>query len=247
MSRLSVKKIKMIVHLKRISFAILLVGSGVAYGQTAKEALKEMNKRYGMLSSYQMNVQVAVKTSTGSVISSYKGKSAKQGEQFYTEIMGKKMLVNAKYMIAVDEAQKIIVFGVKPKDQKADPNSDPMAMVDELFANSKEEIKFYKNTDTYFYVRVVMKDHPLYKHADLKIRKSDYALLNFDYQVKAGTELSYQRIEVRYTDVKLNKALGKNFFSEKQFVNVSGQKVSPVSKYSGYEVIDQRKQTYEAN
>lgn len=224
----------------------LLLTPLMMVGQTAKEVVKEMNKTYASLSGFQMEVKMVVKDANGAVVSSYRGESAKNGASFYSEIMGKKMLVNNNYMVSVDESQKLIVVGEKPKEQATQQN-DPSAMIDQLFEQSKQVMSFYKKADDRYYIRVEMKDDPLYEHVDLVVRKKDHALLHFAYQVKSDSEVSYERIEIDYSNVQLNPGAGKSKFSEKQFVTVSAKKVTPVSKYKDYQIIDQRQQAYEVD
>ncbi len=230
-----------IIKVQSIVFAMLLLGTNV-FSQSALEVVKQMNKSYASFSSYQMEVKMNVRSKDGASVMSYTGKALKQGTSMYTEIMNRKILVNDRYMVAVDQTQGLIVFGEKPKDQTQQSQSDPTAMIEQLFENTKEQMEFEGNDKQFYRVKVVLEDHPTYAHAELKIRKSDYALVSFAYQVKKGVEIGYHRLEVRYDNIKLNQKLSSKLFSEKQFVSVSEKKVTPTKAYSKYKVIDQRQE-----
>jgi len=230
--------------LKFVFSLIALFLVGFANCQTAKEVVKSLNKTYGAAKSYQMSVQVNI-ISGGKVIHGYRGESAKSGNRSFTNIMNRDLITNERCMVSVDHSGKTIVYAPFKKGQLANQTMNPIEMMDSLFQSKDIELSYYKAADSYFYVKLQL-DDPLYDYAEMKIRKSDNALVQFNYKAAKNEGITYDRIEVLYQNVKLNGTISSDKFSEKKYLSV-GKTLKPTDKYKEYQVIDQRKATNEIN
>ena len=141
---------------KNITYIIILalmMISGSAISQNAKEILTKLNATYGG-NSYQMNYSVStLKGENNEQVSNYSGVIAKEEGKLYLNTTEELTIVNDKYHVYVNKLEKVIFVNEVPekKDLQA---MDVIGNLDSLL-NSKS-IKLIATDDkfTFFHQRL---------------------------------------------------------------------------------------------
>lgn len=217
-----------------IPFALSLTITAAA--QTAGEIIKKMNGRYATCHSYQMKIDTRLLLGSHTV-QQYTGTVAKSGEQYVSDFMGRTVLLNDQYFLMVDEERRNMVFNQRQKEQRQPPQ-EMLAQLDDLLKHAGDQVAYLQKESDNYQVRITLDDRH-YTHADLSIRKSDYALLQFSYGLQKKTGQLYDRVVITYTDVRLDQPIPSSVFSAEAFVAIVAGKAIPTDKYQHYQFTDQ--------
>lgn len=226
-----------------ILFLFIISSFANAQQTELRSLLLNVSKTYKAAASISMNVQVdyysTEKAAKPDLV--YKGDVKISGSSYYSNFMGRQLVVNKDWMVLVDKNEKTISC-MKPIDRKAagisGPEMKPEALIDSTLKNNSG-MKLLANDAAGNKVVEVKGADPLYKRVVLHIDPATYALKQIDYtynELEAGTAMP--RVTVYYSNVQFNKTIPADTFSEKKYVRRQGKTFQPVAAYAGYQILD---------
>lgn len=229
---------------KTSGIILLLLVAGLSSdlcAQNEKETLRAMYATYSSLSSLQMNVNVQLfaKSSDITPMQQSSGKVYKDGLNYFSEMMGRATLINKNCALIVDNSNRIIMYS-EPEGKAKDQKTDDILPDSVLFGQSK--MKTLSNKDNHHCIEVKYDNDPQYDRIEMTVNTVNHTLEKIVYYFKPmnGRSPLFEKLAISYTSIVINGDISSSVFSEKSFVSVSRNKVTPLGKYATYEVIDQR-------
>lgn len=213
-----------------------------------RSLLLNVSKTYKTATSISMNVQMDYyseeKSARPDIV--YKGEVKIAGANYYSNFMGRQLMVNKDWMVLVDKNEKTISC-MKPIDKQAagisgvESDADrmkPEALVDSTLKNNTG-MKLLPDDAGGNKVVEVKGSDPLYKRVILHIDPVTYALKQIDYTYNIlETDATMPRVTVYYQNVQFNKTIAADTFSEKKYIRRQGKTFQPLGAWSGYKILD---------
>ena len=225
---------------------LLLIGmlwsTTFSIAQDFRTELFRMNDTYRKADNFSMKVNVKIyeKQSDTRERQSYEGMVKKQGNNYLSQMMGKTTLVNNNCVLLVDEGNKLIQYGDRPKDKK-NPTDDKALCyaIDSVYlANNK--LKMLSSEEGHMRILVSSEGDEVYEKTEILINTVSHVLEELTYYYKDEEKAGFSKIVISYSEVKLHAAFGKSDFSEKKYITASRNSITLAANYASYKLIDQR-------
>ncbi|MGL4595934.1 MAG: LolA family protein [Bacteroidia bacterium] len=237
-----------LIRKSRLLFAGLLLATTSVFAQAEKQALRQMYATYNTAKTLRMqvNMQLFTKASDAKAVQSNSGKVFKSNENYYSEMMGRIMVINSTCCLLVDQTQKTMVYSLVEKNKSKKTDAPALLPDSVLFAQAS--LKTIRQTEDVHEVELLYKNDPQYSKISVSIHPKKHTLQKIVYYYKAQGNLApaYEKVEIVYSGIVLNEAVSSAQFSEKTFVAVGRDKIVGLGQYAQYEIIDQRKYNQQA-
>jgi hypothetical protein len=225
-------------QLSLVGFLLLIAVTVQA--QTAKQYLLRMNEVYSTAKSLSMGVELLYFMGTNDVtpVQRMSGEMAKNGNSYYSSLMGKTTIVHNGLTLYVDEGQRLILYGKNETDKK---KASPVELPDSTVYGQDAAYALGKGTATSARVIITPKDKSVYRLIEILINKQTFAMeeVVYRYTVEEDPAGSVQTVKVQYNNVQMNQPVPAAKFSTTKFVTRSKGKLVGVGNYASYEVIEQ--------
>lgn len=233
---------------KMVIICLVISGaSTILYGQTAQETMVAVNKTMNSAGSYEMNVDVFVyrKTTDTAPYFKYTGKTARQGNNYYINMMEKVTLMNSECALMIDKRQKLIVY--KSIDKKT-ANSRPEALmqlnIDSVIRSNSKALTLLSTTPGQ---QVIFLSTPgeAIRSITITVDTKLHVMKEIDYvYMDYADNNTTSKAVIRYTQIRLNEPVNSSLFDDKKFISVKGSKIIPAEAYKKFKVINQNENTF---
>jgi hypothetical protein len=222
-----------------LSFSFLTL-----FSQQEKDELKKMHAVYTSAGTFSMEINMNLFTTLSDVQpkQTANGKVYKNKDEYYSEMLGRITLVNNHCCLLIDKTQKLMIYS-EPSKGKTDKSlaEDSPVPDSSIFKNAK--LHFLSQTSQLHVIELKYDHDAMYDKIEISIDPTTNYLTKvvYYYAKIKGKAPAYAKTEINYTNIKLGEQIDNTVFSEKKFISVSKDKITPLSIYGSYEVIDQRR------
>ena len=209
--------------MKKLLILFSLFTASLLFAQDeGRDLIKRMNKAYSTASSLSMLFQVDYYALAGQTSPSMKtnGEVKYSGRNYYSNAMGKHLLVNKKYSLIIDEVQHTITCmpgSEENKKNQATNNKTKATGLPDSSWLTAAKIKLLAQLGNSRQVEIITND-PVYEKTVLKINTLTYALEEVAYYYKKLENGSSPMLIVSYSSIKFGIALTEADFSEKKYI-----------------------------
>lgn len=219
-----------------------------SFAQTANEDFRKVNAAYSKHQSLSMNVTYTLYSNYSSTVAhdKQKGVYMRQGDKYYSRLLGVETMNNGKTIIVTDHNDKVMLVADPPQTQKSPTPLDIDSMLatcgETKYSETKAGQKVYSMS---FDKRKYLE----YSKVDIYINSQtwliDKIVLYYREQVSLDPDndnalKEAPRVEITYSSVITNPAFDKEQFSENKFIASAGGKLKATGAYAGFEVINQK-------
>ncbi len=200
--------------------------------QSAAHLLQKIEQRYQALENASMQVEVYTYSAGKSAELAYTGELKKLGESYYTKIWDREVMVKDGGLLVVDHHSNEIAIG-RTKPGEASPFQLPTVLLDSLFARGgiisevqlKSGQKMFSVTDP----SALIRQTDFYINADNLLTR-----LVYHYQKKDGLQSMFDKVELRYLNIKLAPPDDAYFDLARYYQTSSDGSLLPSNNYDGY-------------
>ncbi len=207
------------------------------------DVLSKMRSTYENARSFSMGVTLKMYGSSTDATPSSSGSGTvmMSGNNYFSSMLGKTVLINNDFEMILDEKQKAIIVADAPsthfKKQKANGIIDSslyegmqLKFLERSAAKIRIEMKSGDTESSYQYIRIT-------------INPVNYTLIEVEYLYakNENTVSPYEKAIISYSNILLNVKMPDTAFSNDKYFLKKGNKVIASSLYGSYKVIDQRK------
>lgn len=220
-----------------IFFFIFLLGCLALKSQDFKEEMENVKRAYQMVEKLSANVSIKVYESYTSTTPIIQRKAAikKNADFYYTETDEIKMLMNDKYMVIANKAEKLIVYS------KRDAQKEKKSFYDLASPITFDSILRGYDSVRYIGIENNIKQYVLYS-GNNSIKKYQVFIsgngfiqkLIYYYDTKKFAANS--KVMIEYLDLNNAPIFTEADFNENRFIVIKGKSAKPVAPYQGYEV-----------
>lgn len=226
--------------MRTLMIILVIAISAVTNGVSAQNYAEDIRAGLTVYKSDKLQLDVTIKVYPSYVATEvsdvYKATLKKNGETFYSEMEGTRMLLNEKYLVMVYDADKRVICTQRDKksERKMKNNTDPSGQVDSLL----------KKNDSIVYNGVVKnaKMYTIYTGKSLIMRTEIYldtktgCISSLVYYYNQKLVPTGNKVRVDYA-VNTAPVFSSSEFSEKRFVVFGrGDAVTPGTECAGYQV-----------
>lgn len=229
--------------LRYLYLLLILFSPAVMQAEEPIDVLTKMRSTYENARSFSMGVTLKMYGSANEAtpVSSGSGTVMMSGNNYFSSLLGKTVLVNNDFEMILDEKQKAMIVADAPashfKKQKANSIIDTslyegmhLTFIERSTAKIRIEMKPDDVESSYQYIR-------------LTINPVNYTLIEVEYLYAKNENMvsPYEKATISYSDILLNVKMPDTAFSNDKYFLKKGNKVIASSLYGSYKVIDQRK------
>lgn len=203
-----------------------------SFAQDADAVWKKMLKAYSKCTEYSMNISVKSIPNSGDQAIVATGSVSRSGEKFFSSLHGITSLMGEKYVIQVNEHDRVITWNKIEGDRKK-IMSDAMALTDTM-GSIPPKVKTKSATEIVYVV-----DFPsasFYTRMEITLAVTTGYLTKVVYFYQKSEDQTYNRTEIAYTNIQIGKAVSSSIFDEGKYIAIKNNKATGVSKYSGYKI-----------
>jgi outer membrane lipoprotein-sorting protein len=227
----------------RSIITLLLFYYGSCIAQDAKADFERINKRYDESRNIEMKVKYELyQDYTGKTpFQTMEGEVKRAGDYMIFKLGPMEVIHNSRFEVIVDQDEKEIAL-LEHKTKLFDWNNKLFLSRFDQTLKLYEKVDFHsdKNSATYdlkpksggFSRIIIHFDKTNYTITGMVLYYRVAQILNEDGVGKKDTP----RIEINYSDIKLNPGLKKEEFSENKYVALSGGKYVCTPSYQGYKL-----------
>ncbi|MDQ3112236.1 MAG: hypothetical protein M3R17_20315 [Bacteroidota bacterium] len=171
------------------------------------------------------------------------GKVYKDNAFYYSEMLGRITLVNDHCCLLVDKSQKLFIYSEPEKSELKNKSDEATSAIPDSTLFKGATLRFISQTAEAHVIELKYADNKMYDKIEISIHPTTHHLLRvvYYYATVNGKIPSYAKTDISYKNVQLNGIINRTVFSEKKFVTVTKDKITPLATYVSYEVIDQRR------
>ena len=210
--------------------------------------LVQLQSMYNLNSSFRMEITHSSFQDYTSVNPSdeIKGYLCIDAGKVRSKLLGILSIMTPEYKMVLDSASQVIILSDIEKNK-----TDMIQQVDVLgYLNPCNAIQYYVEKDITVYRMDFAEAFP-YKYIDISIdhngllHKIDYFMNHaVNDTSNSNTHASKPRVTVRFENYLLSAVFPKNYFDEKQYVQLINGKMIPTVNYSNFKIIDFRNSHY---
>jgi hypothetical protein len=201
--------------------------------------LVKMNTAYrnAKFVTMQVNVKMALSKTSKPIYG--KGVLKKGEEIFYSSIMGKQVIANKKYVVMIDEKNKVIL--VKNRSLKKDEGLDLMTQLDSTWLVATKA-HYLANTPKEKKIGFDAKSSG-YNRCEIVLDGQSNLLKQIFFEYMNATVSGMYQMQVDYTTDMQTKVTEKNCAECRleKYVRIKGTKIQADEKYKNYTVYDKRR------
>lgn len=223
----------LLIFLLSFSFALTAQETGQAW-------LKKMNDKYATATSIQLEFEASYYSThkLSSPMTTMKGKVMYTGENYYSDAMGREIIINKKSTLIVDKEQKTITCLPGRDAKKKDEKTTTAAAPDSAWLAATEITLL--NTSGATRTVVVKEKNSIYEKTEITINAVTLVMEKVVYYYNAIETGSKPSFVVVYRNVKFDENIPDSQFSEKKYIQRKGGEIIPAGAYSKYSIIDLR-------
>lgn len=220
-----------------ISFLLMsfLGGYSFVYAQTFKDELQSVYASYRTTDKFQTDITITVYNFEDQPVVQ-KAQIKKSGNNYHYFIDARKVLMNNKYMLTIDENQKEIVVA----------NSLSKEALSSSIFGEEELIGLLKNLDTIIDNGLINGNHNytilskenIIEKMDLSINVKHHMLSEVIYYYNSEAGLSATKVVISYGNISTSPSFSSSEFREKQYIEKYKGSFIPSTSYKGYEIIE---------
>lgn len=224
---------------------VAIVGIGLkAFGQSAAEDLKSINKAYSQaqVMIFDMTYKVYPDYYSTRPVEEMKGTYKKKDQNYIWETEGQSIIQNGKYFISIDKENKSILVS-SPTENSAPFLSLPMdslltycsksGSVDMGDGKKRISMVFKESIDNVARLEIV-------KGKDHFIQSILIFYEGFQDDERSPVVKETPRLEIKFENRRQEETIGAGIFSEKPYFYLNGKKIVCQEAFAEYSIIDQR-------
>lgn len=218
--------------MKYVIFLILIsCSSGIAQDFTS--AIEGLHNKYKSAEKMHISMSVNAYVTAQSQQAFYHEKVIidRDGVNYRCKLTGTEMMMNDKYIIAVDHQSRQIILNKRNVEDEASFYKQANFNLDSIF-QFYEGGKFEGSENGVNRFSVIQKTGAVQK-IDLFIHQQSGHLRGINYVYKTG-----QFITIAFDEFELTPTFAKEKFNEQQFIHKSGKSWQPSASFSGYRVVN---------
>jgi len=222
----------MITYIKNISFLCITVvlSSGFTVAQTLKEDLLKVYDAYRSTDKFQTDITITVYNFEEQPVVQ-KAQIKKDGNNYHYFIDARKVLMNDKYMLTIDDNQKEIVLADALSDKALNASVFGQQQLQEVLNDLDTIIKNGAHRYT-----IIAKSSLIVK-MELSINAQNNMLSEVVYHYNSEAGMSATKVVISYQNTTTNPSFNATEFTEKQYVLKRKGIFYPAPAYKGYELI----------
>jgi hypothetical protein len=213
------------------------------WAQDEKTTMRAMYTMYAGLNSLQMNVSMQLYTKAADVkpMQESTGKVCKEGINYYSEMMGRKTVINKNACVLVDNINKVIVYSEPDVKTRNEKNKMHEVLPDSVLFG-QGVLRTISNANGEHCIEIKYANDPQYDRIEMTINTTDHTLRKIVYFLKPylGKAPVFEKMVVTYSAIQLNTDIPGSIFSIDGIITVSRNQAVAQGQYGGYQVIDQR-------
>jgi hypothetical protein len=221
-----------------IFFTLFYLSSSVN-GQTITEDLVAMGKKFNGLKSYDMTVVVKIYSQepNSKVTFNSTGRTAKLGDKFYLNMLGRKTIINNKIMLLVDDKQKLLLYNNITDDELKAINNPQNLNIDSIVKSQKTVAKYLVNNNTEKKIQIETGNDEI-KTIIMSFNTITFAINEIVYfyseSVKKGTGNS--KVVITYSNFSV-VCKSPELFDQSKYIHINGETVTAQGTYKNYKLI----------
>jgi hypothetical protein len=234
--------------IRRILTVLFLAAALTAPAQTIAEAFRKVNETYSKTPSISMQVHYRLFSDYTATVpfESNDGVFFRNGNSFYSSLLGITTVQNKNVRISVSENDKTIIVS-DPSEKGKNPST---IEIDSMLARcSSSELRNEENGSRRCILFFDKSPFSEFDRIEILIGSNNFVtkiILFYREAVKLdetipGMKKEKPRLEISYSDIDTSPSFPENKFSEKPFVQLKGKEYSPSPAYSAYRILNHKK------
>jgi hypothetical protein len=228
-----------VILLSACFFALPLCAQNIA------SAFREVNVAYAKASTMSMQVQYNLFTDyTGTIpFESSAGKFIKQGNNYYSSLLGVTTIQNNKLKLSVSENEKTIIVSSPVTAEKA----PSLPLIDSMLARcSSSEVKLMENGDKNYILHFEKSAFSEFDRIEIEINADHFvSRLRLFYrqaitldETNSSLKKDKPRLEISYSSITTNPVIAADQFSEKSYISANGNKIALTASFATYRLLN---------
>jgi outer membrane lipoprotein-sorting protein len=222
--------------MKRVTILRLIVGvmfvADVVSAQDVRKALEELQQAYKSAENLRISMSINAYESRGSQRPFYHEKAIikKQGIVYRYSLAQMEMVMNEKYIIAVDHSSHQIMINSRDVKKEAGFQKQVPLNMDSIF-HLFDDARYEAVEDGSSKYVITQKTGEI-KEIEFFVQQKLNRLSKINYLYKEG-----QWVTITFDEFDLSASFNISEFNEDQFVRKAGKKWQPAASFTGYQVV----------
>lgn len=208
----------------KMVFAITLVFvTQILIGQTTKEAFEKVNKAFASAVNISYNIKYTYFSNSNdkepeeTMLGTYK----KVGNNYYSKIETRELIVNEKYRVVVDNETQHLIIEDRPKVSNEQDESLGVNLDSALSLCSKTTVKTEQGKQ--LYSLFFSDETAIYTRIDVSINPKTNFITKISLFLKGEAGTNGSRLDIELSGYNTNPQIDKEFFSEKKYVSIDNK------------------------
>lgn len=230
-----------------LSVATLLLVT-LTNAQTVSEVFEKTNKAYSDAENISMNIQYDLYSNytSNAPYESSSGTYIKQGNSYYSNLLGITTIQNKKYKLSISNDEKIIIVGDPVKTGKAPSVVETDTLLKQC---SSTEVRKTTEGSTVCVLHFEQVPFSEFDRIEIETSKNGFVTKMVLYYREAisldetNPQLKKEkpRLVITYSNINTNPTIKPDQFSEKPYISDNGKQITGTPAYSTYRILNHKK------